>query len=221
MQYLLITLLKYRRVLYSELSNLTGIPEDLIKEKLKEVREYVELSDYEVVVKKPLELAYLLLAKGVPVKEVSKYLDWKDFERVSAEILSKHNYVVITNFSLTKPVKLEIDVIGVDIGSGRGLFIDCKHWSRGVSRKSLINIIEKHNARIEKFIKYYSWAKPKWYYFKYLRTIIPLIITLTTPSLRFYKNTLVVSIQELNQVLLDLPVILDTFNIEPIKIKNL
>ena len=163
--------------------------------------------------------AIFLIKKGVSFKQVSKYLDWKDFEKISAEILSAHGYVVINNFRLTKPVMLEIDVIGIDQGSGRGIIIDCKHWSRGIYRSALIEIATKHIERIRKLLNHLSWAKTKWKYFKFLKEAIPVIVTLTTPSIRFYENTLIVSIQELNQVLNDIYLVLDTFNIKPIKVK--
>ncbi|OYT40198.1 MAG: transcription antiterminator BglG [Desulfurococcales archaeon ex4484_58] len=213
-----LVLLKHRRILLDELIGLTGLNREVLLGKLKKIKEYVRIDDDEVVIVKPLDLAIHLLKQGLSVKEISRYIDWSDFEKVSAEILNAHKYFVKTNFRLTKPVKLEIDVIGVDPRSGRGLFIDCKHWSRGIHRSALVEIVDKHVNRIEKFIKYYRWARDKWVYFKYLREIIPVIITLTTPSLRYYKNTLIVSIQEFNQVLLDLYTVLDLFNIEPYRL---
>ncbi len=213
-------ILRHRKILFNELLNLTSLPREVLDESLKNLGELIEFRDETIYLKKPLDLALLLLRKGFSAKEISRYLDWKDFEKVSAEILSRHRYMVKTNFMATKPVRLEIDVIGVDIGSGRSLFIDCKHWSRGVSRSALREIIDKHVERIGKFTKYYSWFRDKWYYFRYIEYIVPLIITLTTPSLRCYRNTLVVSIQEFNQFLLDIYSVLDTFDIEPYRVKQ-
>lgn len=220
MRDLYLLLLKHRRMLISDLVNLMNTTRDVLINKLKLINGYVNVSEHEVVLNKPLDLALYLLRNGYSVKEVSKYLDWRDFEKVTSEILSQNNYMVLTNFKSTYPVKLEIDVIGVEPASGRGLFIDCKHWSRGIASKSLLSIVDKHVERIEKFIKYYNWFRNKWLYFKYIKSILPMIITLTTPSVRVYRNTLVVSIQELNNVLIDIYNVVDTFNIEFFKIRE-
>jgi len=212
-------LLKYRKILLHDLSSLTSIPEEVLIDKLREIKNIISIRDHEIIVEKPLELALYLLRKGLSFKEVSRYIDWRDFEKVTAEILGSHNYVILTNLIVTKPVRFEIDVIGVDTGSGRGIFIDCKHWSRGVSRSSLIDIISKHVERINKFVRYFNWVKNKWIYFRYLREIIPVIVTLTTPSIRVYDNVLVVSIQEFNQFLTDIYRVLEILDLKPVKIK--
>jgi len=212
---LYLALLKNRRMLISELSAITGLTEDIVKSKLRDLVGLVKTTELEVILEKPLDLALLLIKEGFSIRDISKYVDWRDFEKVSAEILGSHGYVVITNFTLTRPVRLEIDVVGVDVGSGRSILVDCKHWSKGISRKALVEAIDKHVARIEKLLKYFGRARSKWKYFKYVKEIIPLIVTLTTPPLRFYRNTVAVSIQELNQLLLDLPLVIDTFGIKP------
>ncbi len=219
MKKLYLVLLKHRRLLIDELVSLIRATKESLLEDLKTIRDYVLIDGEEIVVKKPLDLALYMIRHGMSVKEVSRYIDWRDFEKVSAEILSQHQYMVLTNLVMTKPVRLEIDVIGIDPGSGRGVFIDCKHWSRGVSRRALMEIMDKHVERIKKFVKYFNWVRGRWVYFKYLREIIPIIVTLTTPSIRSYNNTLAVSIQELNQVLLDLYLVLETFDLKPVKIR--
>jgi Holliday junction resolvase-like predicted endonuclease len=213
-------LLKYRRLLLSEYSNLTGISEEILLEKLREINRYISLHDREVVLENPLEYALYLVKKGFSFKEVTRFIDWRDFEKFTAEILSSHKYMVLTNFRSTKPVRFEIDVIGVDIGSGRSIFVDCKHWSKGIARSSLIEVMEKHRERILKFIKYYSWFRDKWVYFKKIKYIIPVIVTLTTPIVRVLDNVVAVSIQEFNQFLADIHVVLDTLNIQPFTLKT-
>lgn len=218
MKQLYFALLKHREISIKDLSELLGLDERILYSKIKELGRYVTIVNNKIKLNDPLLFAIQLLKQGYSFKDVTKYLDWHDFEKFSAEILGAHKYIVKTNFRLTKPVRLEIDVIGIDLGSGRGIFIDCKHWIHGISRKTLMEIAEKHILRIKKFIKYYSWAKPKWTYFRYLRKIVPIIVTLTTPSIRMHENVLIVSIQELNSTLLDLNMVLDLFGIEPIPV---
>jgi len=217
---ILIEILKKRRVSVEELVNLTKLPRETVLKEIRNYGDYIRIVDDEVFLDKPIDLALALASKGVSIKELSRYLDWMDFEKVSAEILSMHRYFVKSNYRAVKPVRFEIDVIGVDIGSGRGLFVDCKHWSRVIYQKTIMDIVEKHVRRVESFIKYFNWFVDTWPYFRYLKNIIPLVITLTTPSTRVYMNTIVLSIQELNQFLLDIYSVLDIYGVKPFEVST-
>ena len=74
-----------------------------------------------------LKIAISLLEKGFPIDEVSQALNWKDFEGLTAAILTSKNFAVIKNMILTKP-RMEIDVVGIRLGIA--MLIDCKHWKR-------------------------------------------------------------------------------------------
>lgn len=212
-------LLKYREISLKELFGFTRIPIDKIVSYLNELGNIIVIENDIVKLRKPLELAIMALNMGCSIKEISSYLDWKDFEKISAEILELNNYMVYLNLRVSKPVRFEIDVIGVDPVSGRGIFIDCKHWSRGGSIKNLMNVAEQHYARVLKFSKYIQLFRNKWIYFEHLTEAIPIIVTLTTPILRMHSNTIIVSIQELNNFLLDLPLVLETFSIKPLVLR--
>ncbi|MFB5624282.1 MAG: hypothetical protein ACE5RP_05130, partial [Nitrosopumilus sp.] len=74
-----------------------------------------------------LKIAVSLLEHGSPIDEISIALDWRDFEGLTAEILSEKNFAVLKNMMLTKP-RMEIDVVGIRLGIA--ILIDCKHWKR-------------------------------------------------------------------------------------------
>ncbi|MDH3696946.1 MAG: hypothetical protein OEQ15_06495, partial [Nitrosopumilus sp.] len=71
-----------------------------------------------------LKIAMALLVKGFPMDELSIALNWRDFEGLTAEILSSKNFAVMKNMMLTKP-RMEIDVVGIRLGIA--ILIDCKH----------------------------------------------------------------------------------------------
>lgn len=50
-----------------------------------------------------LKIAISLLEKGFAIDEISVALDWKNFEGLTAEILSSKNFAVMKNMILTKP----------------------------------------------------------------------------------------------------------------------
>ena len=93
---------------------------------------YFEVSD-------KLKIAVALLENGFPIDDISIALDWRDFEGLTAEILSSKDFAVIKNMILTKP-RMEIDVIGIRLGIA--ILIDCKHWKR-YSTSSLTNAVKK------------------------------------------------------------------------------
>ena len=95
-----------------------------------------------------LKTALFAIKNGVPIEEVSRYIAWKDFEGLVAEILDSKHFDVLRNFRLTKPT-MEIDVVGIRLGIA--LLIDCKHWKR-LSRSALETIVAKQIERVKHYI---------------------------------------------------------------------
>jgi len=95
-----------------------------------------------------LMAALFAIKQGVPIEEVSTFLNWRDFEGIVAEILQSKDFSIIRNLVLKKP-RMEIDVIGVN--HGIALLIDCKHWKR-LSQSALREIVRK---QIERSLAYH------------------------------------------------------------------
>ena len=95
-----------------------------------------------------LKTALFAIKNGVPIEEVSRYIDWKDFEGLVAEILDSKHFDVLRNFRMTKPT-MEIDVVGVRLGIA--LLIDCKHWKR-LSYSALETIVVKQVERVKHYV---------------------------------------------------------------------
>jgi hypothetical protein len=213
----LMTILKYRRILIGELASLTSLPEDTVLEIIAGNKEFIKISGSEASVINPVELALKLLSRGVEARRISELLDWRDFEFFTSRILSESQYEVEHSVSLTSPVRFELDVLGVDPSTGFSLAVDCKHWSITTPSR-LKNAAENHNARVGKLVKYYSYVKSKYRILEKAKSITPLIITLLTPGIRVHANVLVISIRELPSFLVDKYAILDYFEVKPLKI---
>lgn len=211
-------LLEKRNASVEELTSRYRISRETLLDHVRTLGNILVVKNDHIIVSNPILMAIHLLSRGLSFKKVARHLTWKDFEEFSAEILKAHGYYVICNLKLTRPVRLEIDVIGIDPGSGRGMVIDCKHWARGISRSVLKEIAYKHHERTAKLIRYISWARPKHPILGRMSKAYPIIVTLTTPTIRVVDNVLIVSIQEFNQFLLDLPLVLDTYGVTPLKI---
>jgi|TARA_B110000438_G_scaffold86673_1_gene86204 DNA-binding transcriptional MerR regulator len=95
-----------------------------------------------------LKIAIILLQNGFPLDEISIVLDWRDFEGLTAEILSSKNFVVMKNLMLTEP-RMEIDVVGIRLGIS--ILIDCKHWKR-YNSSSLTSAVQKQIERTKHYV---------------------------------------------------------------------
>ena len=133
---------------------------------------YFEVSD-------KLKIAVALLEKGFPIDEISITLDWRDFEGLTAEILSSKNFAVIKNMILTKP-RMEIDVIGIRLGIA--ILIDCKHWKR-YSTSSLTSAVKKQIERTKKYVEKTQGS-----------IAVPVIVTLYQDKVNFIENVPIVPI---------------------------
>ena len=133
---------------------------------------YFEVSD-------KLKIAIALLEKGFPIDDISIALDWRDFEGLTAEILSSKDFAVIKNMMLTKP-RMEIDVVGIRLGIA--ILIDCKHWKR-YSTSSLTSAVKKQIERTKKYVEKTQGA-----------IAVPVIVTLYQDKVDFIENVPIVPI---------------------------
>ncbi len=126
-----------------------------------------------------LKIAMTLLEKGFPLDEISVALGWRDFEGLTAEILSSKGFAVIKNMILTKP-RMEIDVVGIRLGIA--ILIDCKHWKRyGLS--SLSTAVKKQVERTKQYV-----AKTQG------SMAVPVIVTLYQDEIDFIERVPIVPI---------------------------
>ncbi len=126
-----------------------------------------------------LKIAIALLEKGLPIDEISIALDWRDFEGLTAEILSSKNFGVIKNLIMTKP-RMEIDVVGIRLGVA--ILIDCKHWKR-YSISSLSTVVKKQVERTKQYVTKTPGA-----------IAVPVIVTLYQDKINFIENVPIVPI---------------------------
>ena len=126
-----------------------------------------------------LKIAIALLEKGLPIDEISVFLDWRDFEGLTAEILSSKDFAVIKNMMFTKP-RMEIDVVGIRLGIA--MLIDCKHWKR-YSTSSLTSAVKKQIERTKKYVEKTQGS-----------IAVPVIVTLFQDKVDFIENVPIVPI---------------------------
>ncbi|MBT3328668.1 MAG: hypothetical protein HN384_01845 [Nitrosopumilus sp.] len=126
-----------------------------------------------------LKIAIILLQQGLPLDEISVVLDWRDFEGLTAEILSSKNFAVIKNLMLTKP-RMEIDVVGIRLGIA--ILIDCKHWKQ-YNQSSLTAAVRKQVERTKQYVAKTAGSMA-----------IPVIVTLFQDKINFIDKVPIVPI---------------------------
>ena len=131
-----------------------------------------------------LKTSMLAINMGAAIDEVSRILDWQDFESLAAEILEKQDFETTKNIILTQP-KMQIDVIGIK--ANIAILIDCKHWSK-MTQSSLQLAVKK---QLERTKQYVSQTKK-------IRGAIPAIVTLYQYNLQFIDNVPIIPIHQLN-----------------------
>ena len=126
-----------------------------------------------------LKIAISLLEHGSPIDEIAVALDWRDFEGLTAEMLSEKNFAVLKNMMLTKP-RMEIDVVGIRLGIA--ILIDCKHWKR-YSTSALSAAVKKQIERTKQYVAKTPGAMA-----------VPVIVTLYKDKIDFIENVPIVPI---------------------------
>jgi DNA-binding transcriptional MerR regulator len=119
-----------------------------------------------------LKIAVALLENGFPIDEISIALNWRDFEGLTAEILTEKNFAVIKN--------MKIDVVGIRLGIA--ILIDCKHWKR-YNTSSLSTAVKKQIERTKQYVSKTPGA-----------LAVPVIVTLYQDKIDFIDNVPIVPI---------------------------
>ena len=141
----------------------------------------------------------MCLQMGCDEENISKMLNWKDFELLSAELLHILGYVTKTNIYFTEP-RMEIDVIGIK--SGFAIIADCKHWKYS-SISSISRYAKKQIQRTE---------------FLLLRgndisSAIPIILTLHAVTINFIEGIPIVPISKFKSFVNDIHCYLDEIHV--------
>jgi len=130
-----------------------------------------------------LKTTILAIKMGAAIDEVSRLLEWQDFESLAAEVLEKRDFDIEKNVILTKP-RIQIDVIGIK--SDVALLIDCKHWNY-MTQSALQTAVKK---QIERTKQYLSREK--------IKAAVPVIVTLYQHDLQFIDQVPIIPIHQLD-----------------------
>lgn len=130
-----------------------------------------------------LKTSILAISMGAAFDEVSRLLNWQDFESLAAEILEKRDFETTKNVILTKP-RMQIDVVGIK--SGVAILVDCKHW-KNMTQSALQSAVSKQIERTKQYISKED-----------VRAAVPVIVTLYQHDLQFIDRVPIIPIHQLD-----------------------
>ena len=137
-----------------------------------------------------ISAAVLALQRGCDIEQVSRYISWKDFEKLASQLLVSSGFSTRTNVRFTKP-RMEIDVVGTG-SDGFTIAVDCKHWKRN-NLSSISKFSQMQVARAERLIKYD----------KSISQVVPVILTLHAESARFVGGVPLVPIHKFRSFIIE------------------
>ena len=149
------------------------------------------------------------IALGADPQEVSRFLNWKDFEELVCLFLNKAGLKVVKNVRYG-PRRYEIDVVGIDLISKYALIIDCKHWMPGYRKKGkIIQAARNHRKKTEELSNICTSVSnniPEIFHVKYL---VPIIVTLTETYKGVINGVFIVPIRTLRDFVINISYYMD------------
>lgn len=214
---MIISLLKHSRqgpISRELVKNDARLPSRIAEALLQQLQQdgllYLEEGSVRINTLQRLELAVYALRHGADHERVSGLLDWREFERIAGVAFEAHDYAVKTNVRFKQGGRRwELDVVACK----KPLVVcaDCKHWTRNLHPSKLKRAVEEQAGRTLAFSG--SWPNPavkidcvSWNDLRF----VPMILSLTPTSLRFYDGTPIVAILQLRDFLAQLPMYVDS-----------
>ena len=171
---------------------------------------YVRKDIVEVDSLQRLELAVRTISLGVDIESVSSFLQWKEFESITAIAFEHNGYRAKKNLRF-KHVgrRWEIDVVA--FRQPLVICVDCKHWHHRMSLSAIKKIAKEQVERTSSLAE--SLPNPmvkaefvSWDFVK----LIPTVLSLVTSRFRFYDKVPVVPVLQLQDFLRQLPAYADS-----------
>jgi hypothetical protein len=188
----------------------SGIAENLLRKLQNDGLIYLGKDIVEADSLQRVELAVHTISLGADIESVSSFLQWKEFERITAAALERNGYSVKKNLRFKfAGRRWEIDVVGFR----RPLVIcmDCKHWRHRISLSRAKKSVDEQVERTSSLAK--SLPNPmvkaefvSWNFVK----LIPAVLSLVTGRFKFYDNVPIVPVLQLQDFLNQLPAYADS-----------
>jgi len=157
-----------------------------------------------------LKLAVHAIQLGADIESISGFLQWKEFEDMTAVALERNGYCVTKNLRFKHAgQRWEIDIVGCK--KPIAICMDCKHWHHGMYPSTLKKIVEKQVERTSALAKALpslaskiecaAWDRVK---------LVPAVLSLVASRFKFYGNVPIVPVLQLQDFISQLPAYADS-----------
>jgi len=186
------------------------IAENLLKKLQKDGMIYLRKNVVEANSLQRLKLAVQAIQLGADVERVSSFLQWKEFENITAVAFERNSYGVKKNLRFKHAGRRwEIDIVGCK--RPIVICVDCKHWHHGMYPSALKKIVEEQVERtfalaeslpeLTDKVECASWDRVK---------LVPAVLSLVKSRFKFYDNVPIVPVLQLQDFLSQLPAYADS-----------
>jgi len=157
-----------------------------------------------------VKIAIHAIRLGADFESVCNFLEWNEFEKIAATTFEFSHFNVIKGLRFKwAGRKWEVDVLGC-----REPIIvsaDCKHWHHGWTRSAITKTIDAQMERTQALANAVPTLREKMGLADWKEaTLIPMVLSLFPAPLKFYRNTPVVPILQLQDFLNELPAHIDS-----------
>jgi Holliday junction resolvase-like predicted endonuclease len=162
-----------------------------------------------------LRLAVKAVSLGADIEVVSSYLHWQEFESIAATALKNNGYVVKKNVRFQQTARRwEIDAVGCR--KPLVVCVDCKDWHKALSLSSMRRIVEAQVERTRALADALPNVKVKLECVKWNRAkFVPVVLVLMPSRFKFYDNTPIVPVLQLQDFLFQLPLEVESLRYFP------
>ena len=152
-----------------------------------------------------LKMAIQTLELRADFERVCKFLEWMEFENISAVTFEANAFTVKRRFRFKWAGKRrEIDLLG--LRESMIVCADCKHWLRGWRRSAIIKTVELQVVRTKALADALPSLDSKIGLTKWKHaTLIPMVLSLVPIPFKFHKQVPIVPILQLQSFLNELP----------------
>jgi len=151
-----------------------------------------------------VKMAIHAVRLGADLERACGSLRWDEFESIAATAFLANNFAVTRRVRFTHAGRRwEIDVVGCR--EPIVACVDCKHWRHGWGRSASMKAVEAQIERTEAFaralptqreLRLTGWRRA---------VLVPVILSLIPAPFKFYRNTPIVPILQLQSFLSELP----------------
>ena len=157
-----------------------------------------------------VKIAIHAVRLGADFESVCNFLEWNEFEKIAATTFEFNHFNVIKGLRFKGAGRRwEVDVLGLR----KPIIVsaDCKHWHHGWTRSAITKTIDAQIKRTQALANAVPTLREKIGLTDWKEaTLIPMVLSLFPAPLKFYRNTPVVPILQLQDFLNELPAHIDS-----------